>query len=162
MYFAEPCYIDYAHSHVLVTVIFCFSFVQPFAWDSREFLRKLIVGKEIMFSVEYKVCMLSSFSPSRPPFLLLSLSLLLPFPLLLSLSNTDTHTHTCSPPLSPSLFPFLLYHSSSIVSFFSPYRSQLAYMYVSLPHTHRFPLVVVNMAQRGSKWTDSLSTSPTR
>lgn len=27
----------------------------PFAWEAREFLRKLLIGKDIMFSVEYKV-----------------------------------------------------------------------------------------------------------
>lgn len=28
---------------------------EPFAWEAREFLRKMLVGKEIMFFVEYKV-----------------------------------------------------------------------------------------------------------
>lgn len=29
--------------------------LQPYAWESREHLRKLVVGKEVMFAVEYKV-----------------------------------------------------------------------------------------------------------
>ena len=28
---------------------------QPFAWEAREFLRKKLIGKEVLFSVEYKV-----------------------------------------------------------------------------------------------------------
>ncbi len=31
------------------------SLLQPFAWESREFLRKKLVGKDISFVVEYKV-----------------------------------------------------------------------------------------------------------
>ena len=31
--------------------IACF---QPYAWEAREFLRKQLVGKEVLFSVEYK------------------------------------------------------------------------------------------------------------
>ena len=27
---------------------------QPFAWEAREFVRKLLIGKEVQFSVEYK------------------------------------------------------------------------------------------------------------
>jgi hypothetical protein len=29
--------------------------LQPFAWESREFLRKKLIGKEVSFTVEYKV-----------------------------------------------------------------------------------------------------------
>ena len=29
--------------------------LQPFAWEAREFLRKKLIGKEVLFSVEYKV-----------------------------------------------------------------------------------------------------------
>ena len=29
--------------------------MQPFAWQSREYLRKLLVGKEVKFAIEYKV-----------------------------------------------------------------------------------------------------------
>ena len=29
--------------------------MQPYAWQSREWLRKKLVGKEVLFSVEYKV-----------------------------------------------------------------------------------------------------------
>ena len=32
-----------------------FCFCQPYAWDSREFLRKKIVGKEVTFTFEYKL-----------------------------------------------------------------------------------------------------------
>lgn len=28
---------------------------EPFAWEAREFLRKKLVGKEVVFTVEYKV-----------------------------------------------------------------------------------------------------------
>lgn len=28
---------------------------EPFAWETREFLRKKLVGKEVVFTVEYKV-----------------------------------------------------------------------------------------------------------
>ncbi len=28
--------------------------LQPFAWESREFLRKKLIGKEVSFTVEYK------------------------------------------------------------------------------------------------------------
>ena len=28
---------------------------QPYAWEAREFLRKKMVGKEVCFTVEYKV-----------------------------------------------------------------------------------------------------------
>ena len=31
------------------------STLQPFAWEAREFLRKKLIGKEVLFSVEYKV-----------------------------------------------------------------------------------------------------------
>jgi staphylococcal nuclease domain-containing protein 1 len=29
--------------------------MQPFAWQSREFLRRRLVGKEVEFTVDYKV-----------------------------------------------------------------------------------------------------------
>ena len=29
--------------------------LQPFAWQSREYLRRLLIGKEVKFAVEYKV-----------------------------------------------------------------------------------------------------------
>ena len=29
--------------------------MQPFAWEAREYLRKKLVGKEVSFTVEYKV-----------------------------------------------------------------------------------------------------------
>ena len=28
---------------------------EPYAWEAREFLRKKLVGKEVVFTVEYKV-----------------------------------------------------------------------------------------------------------
>ena len=28
---------------------------EPFAWEAREFLRKKLIGKEVVFTVEYKV-----------------------------------------------------------------------------------------------------------
>lgn len=28
---------------------------EPFAWEAREFLRKKLVGKEVVFTIEYKV-----------------------------------------------------------------------------------------------------------
>ena len=27
---------------------------QPYAWESREYLRKKVIGKEVFFTVEYK------------------------------------------------------------------------------------------------------------
>ena len=32
-----------------------FALMQPYAWNAREYLRKLLVGKEVKFVVEYKV-----------------------------------------------------------------------------------------------------------
>ena len=29
-------------------------FLQPFAWEAREFVRKKLIGKEVLFTVEYK------------------------------------------------------------------------------------------------------------
>lgn len=40
--------------HLISKVILVFAF-QPFAWEAREFLRKKLIGKEVLFSVEYKV-----------------------------------------------------------------------------------------------------------
>lgn len=31
------------------------STVQPYAWEAREFLRKKLIGREVVFTVEYKV-----------------------------------------------------------------------------------------------------------
>ena len=33
---------------------FSSSYFQPFAWEAREFVRKRLIGKEVMFTIEYK------------------------------------------------------------------------------------------------------------
>ena len=45
------------HVEVVLRVLYFRShsfFMQPYAWEAREFLRKLVVGKEVKFVVEHK------------------------------------------------------------------------------------------------------------
>ena len=42
-------------SFALQILILFWFWLQPYAWEAREFLRKKLTGKEIQFYVEYKV-----------------------------------------------------------------------------------------------------------
>ena len=46
----NACMHTYIHTHTHTH-----THTQPFAWEAREFLRKQLVGKEVMFAVDYKV-----------------------------------------------------------------------------------------------------------
>ena len=55
VYMFNVCFIQYEHMQCTYFVCtFANILLQPYAWEAREFLRKLLVGKEVKFVVEYK------------------------------------------------------------------------------------------------------------